>query len=305
MKLQFALCVLPAALAFTNTAPFYGLDFTGRKQDHLVRSDSLKQLVDLPAAVCSGEVQKQLLWVRMAGLDFDALKYLVTDAPDSYIDAVFYASADAAAAVTIDSCLKSQTSISQGSLADNFVDYDVNVVEVTPEAQLAEVTNQFKKLATNPLIWVQGKPAFAAPYLLTLEQVKEFVGDKIGEDLDEIELFGHAKRTDSDDQDASALEAEIESDFRAAESYIIAEGDKPVGMYDSKENKTTSAPSKKHKKIDNLFSNYQFFTPGILLCLIVSFALVGVLYVALGWIASLEITYKSFDKQVDYEKKQE
>lgn len=55
----------------------------------------------------------------------------------------------------------------------------------------------------------------------------------------------------------------------------------------------------------SLFTHYQFFTPGILSCLILSSFLVFVLYVALSWMTSIEITYLAFDKQIDYEKKTE
>lgn len=56
---------------------------------------------------------------------------------------------------------------------------------------------------------------------------------------------------------------------------------------------------------NSLFTKYQFFTPGIWSCLIVSGLLISVLYIALTWISSIEITYGAFEKQVDFAKKTE
>lgn len=64
--------------------------------------------------------------------------------------------------------------------------------------------------------------------------------------------------------------------------------------------------SKKDKQTQtSLFTEYQFFTPGIWSCILISLFLLGILYTALVWVGSIEITYNAFDKQVDFEKKNE
>ncbi len=55
---------------------------------------------------------------------------------------------------------------------------------------------------------------------------------------------------------------------------------------------------------DNLFTKYQFFTPGIFMGTFVSLFLVSVLIVALSWISDLQISYKSFEKKPDIYTKQ-
>jgi hypothetical protein len=73
----------------------------------------------------------------------------------------------------------------------------------------------------------------------------------------------------------------------------------------------TSSPqsfisAKKDKQIQkSLFTEYQFFTPGIWSCILISFFLLAILYNALIWVSSIEISYGAFEKQVDYEKKNE
>ncbi|ODQ81260.1 hypothetical protein BABINDRAFT_121907 [Babjeviella inositovora NRRL Y-12698] len=56
-------------------------------------------------------------------------------------------------------------------------------------------------------------------------------------------------------------------------------------------------------KNPNLFTHYQFFTPGVWMSTIVSLLLVGILYVALSWVSNLKISYRAFDKPLDFDKK--
>ncbi|KIW17405.1 hypothetical protein PV08_04599 [Exophiala spinifera] len=47
-----------------------------------------------------------------------------------------------------------------------------------------------------------------------------------------------------------------------------------------------------------LFDKYQFFTPGIFMGLLVSFLLFSILYVGVSALASLQVTYAAFDKEM-------
>ncbi|KIW42390.1 uncharacterized protein PV06_05949 [Exophiala oligosperma] len=47
-----------------------------------------------------------------------------------------------------------------------------------------------------------------------------------------------------------------------------------------------------------LFDKYQFFTPGIFMGLLVSFLLLSILYVGISALASLQVTYAAFDKEM-------
>ncbi|KAL6250441.1 hypothetical protein RBB50_002743 [Rhinocladiella similis] len=47
-----------------------------------------------------------------------------------------------------------------------------------------------------------------------------------------------------------------------------------------------------------LFDKYQFFTPGIFMGLLVSFLLLSILYVGVSALASLQVTYAAFDKEM-------
>jgi len=47
-----------------------------------------------------------------------------------------------------------------------------------------------------------------------------------------------------------------------------------------------------------LFDKYQFFTPGIFMGFLVGFLLLSILYVAVSAVASLQVTYAAFDKEV-------
>lgn len=102
------------------------------------------------------------------------------------------------------------------------------------------------------------------------------------------------------DEDMLALSEEIKADFDAAHKLLEEEGDQPVWALSS------DGPSDGDLKIDNgtgLFSEYQFFTLGLLTIIFVLLFLVYVLFTAISWIADIQITYSSFEKQVSIQKK--
>lgn len=144
---------------------------------------------------------------------------------------------------------------------------------------------------------VQGKPAGGKSRSF-MAGIKGYVDD----------FHGWAKRDGDDANEDTEAYAELESAFKAAESMLAQEeGDSFVtALADDKEIASGTKENKiKADKNSNLFTKYQFFTPGIWLCLIVSLFLIYVLNTALGWITSIQVTYKSFEKQIDYEKKTE
>lgn len=102
-----------------------------------------------------------------------------------------------------------------------------------------------------------------------------------------------------DVDEAEALAAEVLADFAAAYLMLLEEGDQPVTIV-----KTALGDS----KLDlgsGLFSEYQFFTPGLLTITFVVLFLVFVLFNAISWISNIQITYAAFEKQVDIDKKTE
>lgn len=47
-----------------------------------------------------------------------------------------------------------------------------------------------------------------------------------------------------------------------------------------------------------LFEKYQFFGPGLFMGLLVTFLLLSIIYVGIRGIASLEVSYAAFDKEL-------
>lgn len=90
---------------------------------------------------------------------------------------------------------------------------------------------------------------------------------------------------------------ELEEDLKAAAS-MAAEEDLPVNILQGDTEETGPVGG-------SLFEKYQFFSPGLFMCLIVSFLLLFILVNALSWIGGIDITYQSFEKQVDLDKKNE
>lgn len=100
------------------------------------------------------------------------------------------------------------------------------------------------------------------------------------------------KKENGDDEDV--VEA-----FDKAKS-LAAEEDGEATILDDGDNDDEDTPSN-----SSLFTTYQFFSSGIFMGLIVSFFLLFILYMALTWMTTIQISYKSFDKQVDHDKKTE
>lgn len=47
-----------------------------------------------------------------------------------------------------------------------------------------------------------------------------------------------------------------------------------------------------------LFERYQYLTPGLFMGLLVSFILISILYVGVNGVASLQVSYAAFDKEM-------
>ncbi|ODV82383.1 uncharacterized protein CANTADRAFT_88286 [Suhomyces tanzawaensis NRRL Y-17324] len=186
----------------------------------------------------------------------------------------------------------------EGMEASN-TDENVLIRDVDSE-ELALDVNEL--MSSGKHVIVQQIPSFEGAS--KLKAFKEY----IGEQYEHLKGHQHAKKAQDSEEEYLQAVSELEDDLRAAESFIAHEGDSLVTALASPKASSTAAPvADAPKKITNanLFTTYQFFTPGILSCAIVSFALIGILYGALRWISALEISYHAFEKQVDYEKKNE
>lgn len=94
-----------------------------------------------------------------------------------------------------------------------------------------------------------------------------------------------------------------EQDLIAAESeryHIDTSFQSPVHMDLKREfsNHKRSSNSSKASPNRPLFEKYQFFTPGIFMGILVSILLISILYVGVSGIASLQVSYSAFDKEM-------
>ncbi|ODV96857.1 hypothetical protein PACTADRAFT_32355 [Pachysolen tannophilus NRRL Y-2460] len=113
-----------------------------------------------------------------------------------------------------------------------------------------------------------------------------------------------------EDEDYAKLKEELSETFKQIEG-MIGEGD-TVTVYDSDSGDVTyttnDSDSDDNDDNDddtnsNLFTKYQFFTPGIWMGTVVSLFLIAIFSVALKWTSSLQISYKAFEKPVNGQKK--
>lgn len=278
MRLAALLSAVPAALAFMDAGALYCTS----KMQLLLHPDTYA--IDLAHAAAIVEAASRhaclldgrVVMHRIPPVSASELRRVLNVNVDDgfFAPYVRYASAEQVDLPVLARCSAAQTKYTtHGSAAD-----DVSVLVVDyEEGEFAGF-----KQSPNVVHIVQARPRLHAPASAT-------------------------RRDTTDDGDAAAdtaaeLAAEIEADFASAASYIASEGDMPVHILGPAAVGAAAASNATHS---NLFTHYQFFTPGILLCLIVSGVLVAILYTALTWMTAVEILYKAFDKQVDFEKKNE
>lgn len=293
-----------SAVAYTDTAPFYA----SQKWDNAPYIAESSQVSDAVknATHFACERGLQAIIYRVANLQpgsahedgvyFKHVHYRATSDLDLHI---------------LDSCLVAYVS----SIAE-IASQTAAVVVVDVDDGEKHTIDEFRGVLGRPLEVVQGKPAFHRP---NLDGIKHFVENKLYDHLNvDVDLSleevaekhrkhrenrkEHHKRDQFDDE--LLLEAQVEDDFRAAESFIAEEGDSLVTALAS-DFSLDIAPAASPLGASNLFTHYQFFTLGIFLALLVSAFLLFVLYTALSWMTSVEISYLSFEKHVDYEKKNE
>lgn len=275
-----ALCI-GSAMAFADTAPVYaGADVFA--SDYIVQaSDLAGQVKKFSDNLCSGN--EKLYIYRVSGLE--------AAAPESeqlsYVRHVHY---DQAADLDFELSDKCQVIYGDNKGVEAG---DANVVVV--DIDDGEKHSHAEFLRGDAAVVVQGKPLFKT----RKQTIKEKLAD-MNVDLDKIMKRGY----ESDEEEVEeALYDEIEADFRTAES-LVAEEESSVTLFaDVKEGEGQAAGNSTGKS--NLFTEYQFFTPGVWSSLIVSLFLLYVITTAISWVTSIETSYNAFEKQVDYEKKTE
>lgn len=283
------------ALGFTDTASFFSSQDLDGDFDYITEASVLSQSVkELSDRVCRNK--QKLTIYRMIGL-----KELPVQDLGVFVKHVHYASANELDFTLGESCEHDVQYLKYGEVES--ADKAITIVDVEQESVPVE-----DLLSGAGHIIIQGKPSFRAN---KIEGFKNYIEDQVYENLNiELEVDSSKRSTNEESDDEEEFEKlleEVKNDMKDAESYITKEGNN--GMVSALASpKASDGPSTDAPKVhvqSNLFTNYQFFTTGLWSCIIVSFVLFFILYTALGWMTSIEITYLSFEKQVDYEKKTE
>lgn len=145
-----------------------------------------------------------------------------------------------------------------------------------------QIIHDMSEIDDSKVVIIQSIPSFPS----ISDNVVRFINSLTKRDNDLEELL-----------DEVAILEQVEQEFELAESLAAAE-DQQVHILG--QDAATVVRGNK-----SLFTTYQFFSSGIFMCLIVSLVLILIFRIALGWLTSIEITYKSFEREVDYQKKNE
>lgn len=284
-----------SAYAFADTAPLLAVPAISQEEfKYITESHNVSSaLKEYTAGFCLNNDQKLVVY-RVAGLKSNNFKDIVEDS--TYIQHVHYKSGS-----ELDFELSSNCKVEyldQIPTDVNQLEANVVVVDLDDKKE-----HQLSDLLQHNNVVVQVKPQFTTKSSHG-DSIKEFLDEKLHLNLQQLE-----KRDESfDDEDLDDIEdfQDLEDEYKAAEALLVANEEDVVEVSSSKKGKSKHGDKKKEqKKNSNLFTEYQFFTPGVWLSIIVSLFLVYVATTAISWITSIELSYKSFEKQVDYEKKNE
>lgn len=267
------IAIIPTVLGFADTAPFYSTQELPEQFPYITRASELS--LPLNSLLCG---ESKVVIYRVSNL-----KAGIKSGHGTYIKHVFYELPEDLDVIN--------SSCGLAYYHNNYLSDDSNqVVVVDIEDDQTHSIDEFLK-SDGTIVMVQGKPSF---------HKAEAKHENVIAGL----LRKHKRNDASSTEDEEKIAAEVEQDFKAAESLLAQETEIAQATILASSEEENTAPVTK-KTNSNLFTNYQFFSPGIWMGLIVSGFLLFILSNALSWVSALEISYKAFDKQVDYEKKNE
>lgn len=269
-------------LGFAETSPFYSSKQLEGSFPYIAESSQLsKAFGSLTEDVCKN--QGNLTVYRVSNL-----VHGTKESEGTYIKHVHYSSPEEIDFALGSSCGQDKVEYLLNTKPSSTDGLAVSIVDIEDDRK--HTVDEFLTSGSG-LVVVQGKPSFKA-----LKLGRHHAKNKVDNGLNKRD----------DDGEFNKIMAEVEDEFKAAQSLMSKEGeDVMMTIMDSSETslvQTTDAPKVKNP---NLFTNYSFFSPGIWMCLLVSGFLLSILYITMSWMTSLEISYKAFDKQVDFEKKTE
>ncbi|OBA23635.1 hypothetical protein METBIDRAFT_30072 [Metschnikowia bicuspidata var. bicuspidata NRRL YB-4993] len=303
MKLTALAACASSAMAFADTAAFFSSQPLAVDGAYITPAGGLSRAFEkLTADFCLQFPGEQLTVFRVGRLGRAAPP--VGDAGATFLPHVHYAPGAAVDFPVAPAC--SVVYLDRAPARASDVSANVIVVDVDDAA-----THTVAEYLGAGHVVVQGKPAFRAAG--SPESFRQLLSDKLhlgpgapakraADELpDADELVGADELPDADEL------VDAETDFGIAESLIAAQ-DSAVGSRwgDDRQAAAGAGPAPAGAAAPlNLFTKYQFFTPGVWLVLLVCLFLVYVSLTAVGWITSIELSYRSFEKQVEYEKKTE
>lgn len=300
-----ALLMLQTASCFLDTAPFYFNKRLDVGHKYMIESsDLLEFLRPWTNDVCQND--GQIVIYKVSGL-----KKSFDEGSGTFIKHVHYKDEFEVNAM--------ESGCSEGKvvyvLGGEMPELKENIVVVEVDDGKDHTVAEFLQKENNPdLIIVQGKPAFKIQgqnVEQNLEQKEWVSGDQlhgqVGFKKDKREVKRREDSSDARNQELDKIASKVENEFKQAESLLAEEGDSLVSILHSDKESTQTAllSGLKNSGGTGLFVKYLFVSSGLWMCIIVSAFLILILMAALSWMTSIEITYKAFDKQIDFDKKNE
>ena len=271
--------------AFVDTAPLFATPaFRSADFPYIAQSSNVRRAVKEYTQQFCSESSQALFIYRVSTLDRQKLPL---GGDSSFIHHVHYNSGSDVDLEVHRSCVveyKDQIPVDITVSSANVIVVDLDGIDY-----------QLDLLLAHPNVVFQGKPKS--------DSIRKSLDDKLHLDLDSLNKIAHL--ADSDDKGIIDEESyDLEDEYLVTEELLLTKKREIKSSLAS--DGISEHGSEEEKKLNlNLFTEYQFFTPGVWLSIIVSLFLVFVTTAAISWITSIELSYKSFEKQVDHEKKNE
>lgn len=288
---------LTSATSFENTAPILVSSNIANNVEskYIDTIDNVNNLLEqISEGLCAKKQKQPLIYLRMHKFDefqpsyFDFLNTDTTTLK-TLTNLVVYPNKESAFNVKLgESCVNTVNveSVDENSLNWSN-DIQVALIDIYNSADIKDTIEKITEKIDMESLIVQVVPAFELPSNSLLQQTSEKIKEFI---------YSNKKR---EEIDYDAVEQELKNSFDEINELL---DDSPVSALSDK-NSLKNGEASIVNPNGSLFDNYAFFSTGIWMTTIVFLFLAWLLNIALGWLGDLKISYRAFDKAIDFEKK--
>ncbi|TID31056.1 hypothetical protein CANINC_000300 [Pichia inconspicua] len=289
---------LVSAKSFENTAPVLVSSnlAEGIESKYIDSISNVNTLLDeVMEEFCAKKEGTPLIYLRLFGFDefqLSSIDFIETEKSNlkTLTNLVVYPSKDSVSSIEPGkSCVNTAYFNSVEEIPSNYrSQLQVAFIDIHYNDDIKENIETITANLDLENLIVQVVPTFESPSNSLLQKTSEKIR----------EIIDSTKKREEIDYDA--VEQELKDSFEEINQLL---DESPVSAWDDETTFTKNDKSTIANPNGSLFDNYAFFSTGIWMTTIVFLFLAWLLSIALGWLSDLKISYRAFDKPIDFEKK--